>query len=277
MKKTVLVTGSTGFVGRQVISNLLDKKVQVRSIVRKGKESFFNDKNSKIQLVETKDLFEESTEWWKEQCKNIDTVIHIAWYAEPGKYLESAKNTDCLKGSLNLAKGAQQAGVRRFVGIGTCFEYELDVGDLSINTPLKPTTAYSIAKTELYKYLSQLLPSQSIEFCWCRLFYLYGDGEDERRLVPYLHKQLSNGLIAELSNGKQIRDFLDVSEAGRIIADVSMGGQQGPLNICSGIPISIRQLAEKIADKYGRRDLLKFGARAENIVDPQYVLGVPNF
>ena len=142
MKKTVLVTGSTGFVGRQVISNLLDKKVQVRSIVRKGKESFFNDKNSKIQLVETKDLFEESTEWWKEQCKNIDTVIHIAWYAEPGKYLESAKNTDCLKGSLNLAKGAQQAGVRRFVGIGTCFEYELDVGDLSINTPLKPSTTF---------------------------------------------------------------------------------------------------------------------------------------
>lgn len=277
MIKTVLVTGSTGFVGRQVINNLLDKQVKIRAIVRKGKETFFNDKSSKIEFVITKDLFKESVEWWQEQCKNIDTIIHVAWYAEPGKYLNSPKNIDCLKGSLNLAKGAKQAGIRRFIGIGTCFEYDLVVRNLSINTPLKPTTPYAIAKTELYKSLSQSLPSQSIELCWCRLFYLYGEGEDERRLVPYLHKQLSNGLVAELTNGKQVRDFLDVSKVGQIIVNVAMGKQQGPINICSGVPITIRQLAEKIADNYGRRDLLKFGVRPNNIIDPAYVLGVPNF
>ena len=86
MIKTVLVTGSTGFVGRQVINNLLDKQVKIRAIVRKGKETFFNDKSSKIEFVITKDLFKESVEWWQEQCKNIDTIIHVAWYAEPGKY-----------------------------------------------------------------------------------------------------------------------------------------------------------------------------------------------
>lgn len=276
MNKKILVTGSTGFVGRQVISNLLNKNFEVRVILRKGKENFLNHKNSKIELVTTEDLFKESTEWWLEKCKNIDTIIHVAWYTEPGKYLESSKNNECLKGSLNLAKGANQAGIRRFVGIGSCFEYDLAVGNLSINTPLKPTTPYALAKTELYKFLSQFLPSQSIEFCWCRLFYLYGEGEDERRLVPYLHKQLSNGKVAELTSGKQIRDFLDVSEVGKMIVDVAVGRQQGPLNICSGIPITIRQLAEQIADKYGRRDLLKFGARPDNIVDPACVLGVPN-
>lgn len=276
MNKKILVTGSTGFVGRQVVSNLLNKNIEVRAIVRKGKENFLNHKNSKIELVTTEDIFKESTEWWLEQCKDIDTIIHIAWYTEPGKYLESSKNDECLKGSLNLAKGAKQAGIRRFVGIGTCFEYDLTVGNLSINTPLKPTTAYSLAKTELFKFLSQFLTSQSIEFCWCRLFYLYGEGEDERRLVPYLHKQLSNGRVAELTSGKQIRDYLDVSEVGKMIVDFALGRKQGPFNICSGIPITIRKLAEQIADKYGRRDLLKFGARPENIVDPAHVLGVPN-
>jgi len=274
MRKTVLLTGATGFVGRHVITNLLDKNIKVRAIVRKGKKSFFKDKNFKIELIETDDLFKESIDWWAEQCKGIDTIIHVAWYAEPGKYLKSEKNIDCLIGSLNLAKGAIRAGIRRFIGIGTCFEYDLNFGNLSINTPLKPTTPYAAAKAELYKLLSQLLSSQSIEFSWCRLFYLYGEGEDERRLVSYIHKQLSKCEKVELSSGKQIRDFLDVAEVGRIIVDVSMGSQHGPINICSGIPITVRQLAEKIADEYGRRDLLNFGARPDNLVDPPRIVGV---
>jgi uncharacterized protein YbjT (DUF2867 family) len=41
----ILVTGATGFVGRHVIRNLLEKQIEVRAIVRKGKESFFRRYN----------------------------------------------------------------------------------------------------------------------------------------------------------------------------------------------------------------------------------------
>ena len=276
MNKKFLITGASGFVGSQVLSNLLNKKIEVRVIVRKGKEKFFKDKSSKVEVIKTDDLFKESADWWAEQCKGVDTVIHVAWYAETGKYLQSTKNIDCLIGSLNLVKGAIRAGIKRFIGIGTCFEYDLHVGDLSINTPLKPTTPYAVAKAGLYTLLSCLLPSQSIEFSWCRLFYLYGEGEDEKRLVPYLHKQLSNNEAVKLTSGKQIRDFLDVSDVGRMIVDAAIGKQQGPINICSGIPITVRQLAEKIADEYGRRDLLKFGVRPDNLIDPPRIVGLPN-
>tara|TARA_B100001093_G_scaffold507627_1_gene568450 strand:+ start:2853 stop:3389 length:537 start_codon:yes stop_codon:yes gene_type:complete len=177
---------------------------------------------------------------------------------------------------LNLAKGAINSGVRRFVGIGTCFEYDLDVGRLSIDTQLKPSSPYAAAKAGLYTFLSQLLKTKSMEFTWCRLFYIYGEGEDDRRLVPYIHKQLSKGLVAELSSGKQVRDFLNVSVVGQMIADVALSQKQGPINICSGTPITVRQLAEQIADEYGQRDLLKFGARPDNLTDPIVVLGVPN-
>lgn len=276
MNKKILLTGASGFVGKQVFTKLLDKDVEVRVIVRKNKESFIRDKNLNVEVIQTNDLFEESIEWWKEHCKGIDTLIHVAWYTETGKYLQSTKNIDCLIGSLNLAKGAAKAGIRRFIGIGTCFEYDLYSGDISINTPLKPSTPYAKAKAELYTSLSQLLPSQSIEFCWCRLFYLFGEGEDERRLVPYIHKQLSKGKIVELTSGKQIRDFLDVSVVGEMIVEAALGKQQGPINICSGIPISVSEIAQKIADKYGRRDLLKFGMRPDNLVDPPRIVGLPN-
>ncbi len=276
MTRKILITGATGFVGRQVLKTFSSYDVELHLIVRQGKEAQVNSSSNVIKVINTKDLFAEDVAWWTQQCKGIDTVVHLAWYAEPGKYLESPKNLDCLIGSLNLAKGAAQAGVRRFVGIGTCFEYDVTAGVLSVDTPIKPITPYADAKAALYLSLSHGLSGAGVEFVWCRLFYLYGEGEDSRRLVPYLRSKLEKGEPAELTSSRQIRDFLGVVEAGRMIAEVTLGDQTGPVNICSSIPITVRQLAEQIADEYGRRDLLQFGKRPDNLVDPPCVLGTPN-
>ena len=273
MNKTVLLTGGTGFVGRQVLKALLAQSVSVRLVVRDGKRGQVNHSDQCEAVLETADLFSETPVWWEEACKGVDTVIHVAWYAEPQKYLHSAQNLTCLTGTLALAKACVQAGVRRFVGVGTCFEYDLNPGFLSVDTPLKPTTPYAAAKAAAFLTLSQYLAVAGIEFAWCRLFYLYGEGEDERRLVPYLRAKLAAGEIAELTSGNQIRDFMDVKEAGRMISEVALGNQQGPVNICSERPTTVRELAEQIADEYGCRELLGFGVRPINPVDPPCVVG----
>ena len=274
MTKTILLTGSTGFVGRQVLKELKKHSVKIRLIVREDNSKGI-DFNDQIEpLILTPDLFSESLSWWQNVLCGVDTVIHVAWYAEPGLYLQSAKNLDCLSGTLTMAKACANSRVRRFVGVGTCFEYDLEYGLLKTTTPLKPDSPYASSKAAAFLALSQWLPSQAVEFAWCRLFYLYGEGEDERRLVPYIHKQLQKGEPAELTSGKQIRDFLNVAEAGRILAETALNTRQGSVNICSGIPITVRQLAEKIADEYGRRDLLKFGVRPDNLIDPPCVVGI---
>jgi len=276
MTGLVLLTGATGFVGRQILKALSESGIKVRVVIREGTQSRLANLDTIESIVTTMDLFAENSDWWANVLRGIDTVIHAAWYAEPGQYLQSPKNLDCLQGSLNMAKGAAQARVRRFVGIGTCFEYDLSHGILSIETPLKPLTPYAGAKAAAYMALSQWLPGQAMGFAWCRLFYLYGEGEDARRLVPYLRAKLAAGEPAELTSGNQIRDFIDVSEAGRLIAEAALGTAQGPVNICSGNPITVRQLAENIADDYGRRDLLKFGVRPDNLIDPPCVVGLKN-
>lgn len=274
-KPIILITGATGFIGRHVLEEISNKDFNIRLVVR-NLNKFNLIKSDKIEkIIETKDLFAETEEQWSEFCKDIDTVIHCAWYAEPGKYLQSDKNIDCLVGTMHLAKGAVKAGVRRFIGIGTCFEYDLSGGLLSTNTPLKPLTPYAGAKVATFSALSQYFKEVDVEFLWGRLFYLYGEGEDPRRLVPYLKEQLSKGEKADLTSGSQIRDFLDVKIAAKKIVDLSLGKEQGAKNICSGKAITVRQLAEKIADEYGRRDLLNFGARPDNYMDPPKVVGIP--
>ncbi len=276
MSRTILLTGGTGFVGRQILKALAGHAITVRLIVRTGKEGQVSTDVPIERIVTTDDAFSESPEWWESACRGVETVIHAAWYAEPGKYLRSPKNLDCLSGTLSLAKACINAGVRRFIGVGTCFEYDLASGQLSVDTPLAPVTPYAGAKAAAYLALLPHLQEAGVEFAWCRLFYLYGEGEDARRLVPYLRARLAAGLVAELTNGRQIRDFMDVEEAGRMIAEVSLGTRQGPINVCSGVPVTVRALAERIADEYGRRDLLGFGMMADNDVDPPSVVGIRN-
>ena len=159
-QRRVLLTGATGFVGRQVARVLAAQGVALRLVVRAGSEARLEQTED---VLLTQDLFAESADWWAQACAGVDTVVHAAWYAEPGKYLQSEKNLDCLLGTLQLAKGAARAGVRRFVGVGTCFEYDLAPGHLSIDTPLKPLTPYAGAKAAAFLALSQVLPQQELE------------------------------------------------------------------------------------------------------------------
>jgi len=270
----ILLTGATGFVGQQLLRALSERGCRVLPVVREGKQGEVARGDAIETIVASPDIFAEDADWWARACRGVDTVIHAAWYAEPGQYLQSPKNQECLSGTLRLADGAVQAKVRRFVGIGTCFEYDLDAGRLSIETPLRPATPYAQAKVDAFKALSATLPRQGVAFAWCRLFYLYGEDEDSRRLVAYVRGRLQAGEPVELSSGSQIRDFLDVREAARMIADVALGSGEGPVNICSGKPVTVREVAERIAEEFGRRDLLRFGARPDNPVDPPCVVGI---
>lgn len=271
--KSVLVTGATGFVGRQVVAALARKGSYVIAVTRPDKAQTAAALPGVGGLVTTQDLFAETGKWWQETLRNIDTVVHAAWYVVPGRYLTAPQNLDCLTGTLTLARACVEVGVRRFTGIGTCAEYDSSDGLLRVSTPLKPDTLYAACKASSYMALSQLFQPNDIGFSWCRLFYLYGEGEAESRFVPYLHKCMREGIRADLTLGNQVRDFIDVRDAGEMIAASALGNESGAVNICSGIPVTIRQLAERIADEYGRRDLLNFGGRSESRFDPPVILG----
>ena len=157
MISRILLTGATGFVGKQVLNALQQGNSDIVLIVRNDWEKKIKNHNGISKVITTKNLFSESREWWEKACLGVNIVVHLAWYLEPGQYLKSDKNMDCYRGSLRLAEGAANSGVQRIVGIGTCFEYDLSNGLLSINTPLKPMTPYAIAKVALFEKLTKLL------------------------------------------------------------------------------------------------------------------------
>jgi nucleoside-diphosphate-sugar epimerase len=256
--KTVLITGATGFVGNQIINSLLNMNCKIKMILRSHKIARqLNIKNTEnIEICVLNDLFLTKDDEIRKVVHGVDTIIHCAWYVDPIDYLSSTQNLTCLTGSLNLAKVAAESGVSRFVGIGTCFEYDLTNGYVNVGSLLNPNSLYASTKASLYLTLKNFLSYSKVDFLWLRLFFLYGYNENLNRLNAYLRERFKKGEQAILKNPTLIRDYLDVEDAGFRIAKATLEKPPGVYNVCSGCGITLRDFAEKIAAEYDSNDLL---------------------
>ncbi|GAB5511093.1 MAG: hypothetical protein Rhims3KO_24940 [Hyphomicrobiales bacterium] len=68
---------------------------------------------------------------------------------------------------------------------------------------------------------------------------------------------------------------MHVQDAGQRIADVCLDTVEGAVNICSGKPVSLAELARSIAAPKGAELLLDFGALPDRPGDPKEIFGVP--
>lgn len=268
----VLLTGATGFIGAQVAKELVENGADVYALVRPNSDlSRLQDVASNLHLV-TAELFSPSS---------LDTVpwvsikpelcVHLAWYAVPRSYLSAPQNLTALTGSIELLTRLSKVGCGRFVGVGTCFEYNTSFGYLSEDSPTRADTLYSGAKLALYTVLQSMRSGTEMSFAWARLFYQYGPFEDKRRLVPSVITSLICGEHVALTSGEQVRDFLHVQDVARAICAILESSVEGPVNVGSGVPVTVRDLAIQIANLMEHQDLLGFGELPHPPSDPAFV------
>jgi nucleoside-diphosphate-sugar epimerase len=106
------------------------------------------------------------------------------------------------------------------------------------------------------------------ELAWGRIFFVYGPGEPDGRLVPSVGRGLLAGEPVPTTRGNQIRDFMHVEDVGRAFAALADGGLTGAVNVASGEPVTVREVVGELADAAGRPDLLRPGALPERKGDP---------
>ena len=273
----IFITGATGFVGRQVLLELKKQDVEVIVSSRAHIGEVQMEELGINKVVTEPDIFTKDKLWWRKILVDVDILIHLAWYTEHASYMDAQDNLRCLQGSLELARGAIDAGISKFVGIGTCIECALDKGPLDRNSEINPKTIYADMKAALFLALKDLLPSHNIDFAWCRLFYLFGEGENPNKLHSYVRNRLEAGQLAYLTGGHQVRDFLDVRVAGQQLAQVALQNNlSGIIHICSGEPVTIRHISQTIARELGKESLLRFNSKDDSLKDAPSIVGVPS-
>ena len=158
----ILLTGATGFVGKQILKQLENKGHQITIVVKPNWENRISINEALTKIIEVDDIFSQTSKWWEKNLTGISTIIHTAWYAEPGLYLNSIKNEECFLGTVQLATAAKNKNVKRFVGLGSCIEYNISNKHLSIDTPLLPKTLYRSSKPTLF------CRTHDRAFWWCQ-------------------------------------------------------------------------------------------------------------
>jgi nucleoside-diphosphate-sugar epimerase len=153
---------------------------------------------------------------------------------------------------------------------GSCAEYDWTGDGVCVEgqTPLRPATLYGTCKDAARRVCEALAEQLGVGVAWGRVFFLYGPGEDERRLVAAVAKALTAGERAATSEGTQVRDFLHVDDVAGAFAALVDAEATGAVNIGAGEGVAIREVVEEIARAAGRPDLLDVGALPARPGDP---------
>lgn len=251
--KNVIVTGGNGFLGSRVVKILKEK----------------NTKNIVIPDSQDNDLRN------KDNCssilKEIDIVFHLAAkvggiglnQSKPGELFY-----DNLMMGVNLMEEARKNKIEKFISLGTICSYpkftELPFKENSIwdGYPEETNAPYGLAKKMLL--VQSQAYRQQYDFQSITIFptNLYGPNDNfdqtSSHVIPAIIKKVfdakanNQNYISLWGDGTPTRDFLYVDDAAQgIISAAEKYNTSEPLNLGSGVEISIKDLAQMILNIMG--------------------------
>jgi nucleoside-diphosphate-sugar epimerase len=269
----IAITGATGFIGKTVVKYFLKKKVKPIILVRN--KSLLPKYFSKCKIFKV-DLIKIDKNFYSKIGKP-DVLIHLAWGGLPN-YNSKKHLSKELPMQFKFLKKMISSGLKNLFVTGTCFEYGLIENEIKETTKPKPISNYGKAKKSLFLKLSLLSKKYKFNLIWARLFYIYGIGQPDRSLIGQLVNSVKKKkTYFNMSNGEQLRDYMRVEDVAKNIINFAfMKKNLGPINLCSGKPIKVKNLVKNICKKNNWKIKLNLGFYELPKNEPKNFWGIPN-
>jgi nucleoside-diphosphate-sugar epimerase len=201
-------------------------------------------------------------------------LLHLAWYAEHGKYWTSPLNLRWVETTMRLVEAFCEAGGQRAVIAGTCAEYDCSHGYCREDgTPLNPSTYYGTAKDAARRLVMAVCLQHQVQCAWGRLFLPYGVGEASQRLIPSLIDVFRGKRSPFGVNAPAYRDFLHASDVAEGFIALLKGGESGAYNISSGQPVQLADVVRELARLLDADPQAVLGLSTERPDEPLLLVG----
>lgn len=274
MKKNILITGGSGFVGANFIHRLVREGYKPNVFVRK-QSNLWRLKNiiSKITIIET-DL--QNIKLLTQQIRKIKPthVFHLAIYgAQQGIQKDVIQTyTQNIISSINLMDVCCKQGFKQFVNIGSSSEYGLKKSAMKEKDLLAPINHYGATKAAISLAASVFSNTYKLPICTFRLFSPYGYWEDKRRFVPSLITSAINGKLAELSSPSYVRDFIFIDDVIDVFMHIlsSKKTYSEVFNIGSGKQHTLHQVVQEIQIVSSDKLKVTWNNRKSNQQEPDF-------
>lgn len=244
----ILITGGTGFIGRHLARKCREYTPYVTCMGFSGN----TDKTVLVDNIEfiKCDITEKKQLLSVLNNKSFDYVFNLSGYIDHTPYFRGGRNVieSHLVGLMNLIDCIDRERLKGFVQIGSSDEYGNSPAPQKEYMRESPISPYSFAKTAASHFIQVLSNTEGFPGVVLRFFLVYGPGQDNKRFLPQIINACLNNEEFKTSEGKQIRDFCfvdDVVEA-MVKATLSSDARGSIINVASGIPVTIKEVVEKI-------------------------------
>lgn len=265
--KTILLTGSNGYIGRHVSQVLQSMGAKVIAIDRSVDETIEADMHLAV------DIFGPVEDVISKLGFVPDACLHLAW--RDGFNHNSLAHMQDLSGHFDFLVSLQAIGVKQIAVMGSMHEVGYWEGAINENTPCNPQSLYGVAKNALRQSLDLKFTKEDVIFQWIRGYYIYGDDEGAQSIFGKLLRAAREGQKTfPFTTGKNKYDFLPIKEFVHQIASVVMQDEvSGIINCCSGAPMSLAERIEKFIKENDLDIILEYGAFPDRPYDSPSVWG----
>ena len=259
----IFVTGASGFVGGELVSQLLDEGHDLRLWHRNvsAAEPLLKLKHqlgNRVELI--RGQLGEGRE--AEAIQGCDAVVHTALWREDRSFQQSPKNLiDYLEvnlmGSIRLIEAAMQQAVKRFVYISTCAVHDKILSDRALDEmhPLWARTHYGAHKAAVEKFVHSFGHGAGFPVCALRPSGIFGIASpiEHSKWFELIADVVAGRAVQPIGGGKEVH-VSDVAKAIRLLLDAPAEAITGEAFSCCDAFYShhdVATFAKRIAGSRG--------------------------